>query len=57
MNCNLTDSQRKLFKLANMATSGSQFARSSGTGKYFSEDLILASVNLQYDKRFFIEFP
>ena len=27
------------------------------TGKYFSEALILASVNPQYDKRLFIEFP
>ena len=27
------------------------------TGKSFSEALILASVNLQYDKRLFIEFP
>ena len=44
MKFNLTESQRKLFKLANMATSGSQFARSSGTGKSFSEDLILALV-------------
>ena len=57
MKCNLTDSQRKLFKLANMATSGSQFARSSGTGKSFSEALILASDNPQYDKGLFIEFP
>ena len=28
-----------------------------GTGKSFSEALILASVNPQYDKRLFIEFP
>ena len=27
------------------------------TGKSFSEALILASVNPQYDKRLFIEFP
>ena len=27
------------------------------TGKSFSEALTLASVNPQYDKRFFIEFP
>ena len=27
------------------------------TGKSFSEAIILASVNLQYDKRLFIEFP
>ena len=27
------------------------------TGKYFSEALILESVNPQYDKRLFIEFP
>ena len=58
MKCNLTEGQRKLFKLANMATSGSQFVCSSGTGKSFSEALILASVNPQYDKRLlFIEFP
>ena len=29
----------------------------SFTGKYFSEALILESVNPQYDKRLFIEFP
>ena len=29
----------------------------SGTGKSFSEALILASVNPQYGKRLFIEFP
>ena len=29
----------------------------SFAGKSFSEDLILASVNPQYDKRLFIEFP
>ena len=28
-----------------------------GTGKYFSEALILESVNPQYDERLFIEFP
>ena len=30
---------------------------SQRTGKSFSEALILASVNPQYDKRLFIEFP
>ena len=29
----------------------------SGTGKSFSEALIVASVNPQHDERLFIEFP
>ena len=35
----------------------SVFLRLHITGKSFSEALILASVNPQYDKRLFIEFP
>ena len=37
MKCNLADSQRKLVKLANMATSGSQFAHSSGIGAIWDD--------------------
>ena len=33
------------------------FVQCGSTGKSFSEALILASVNPQYDKRLFIEFP
>ena len=33
------------------------FSRKTITGKSFSEALILAPVNPQYDKRLFIEFP
>ena len=33
----------------------SNMDRKKGTGKSFSEGLILASTNLQYDKRLFIE--
>ena len=33
------------------------FNITSSTGKYFSEALILASTNPQYDKRLFIDLP
>ena len=35
----------------------SNMDRKKGTGKSFSEGLILASTNLQYDKRLFIDLP
>ena len=31
--------------------------QNTGTGKYFSEALILASTNTQYDKRLVIDLP
>ena len=34
-----------------------QKKKAKGTGKSFSETLILASANPQYDKRLFIELP
>ena len=46
-----------LYYAALEAASLASADKEHSTGKSFSEALILASINPQYDKRLFIEFP